>query len=189
MEDSDAVFAPEGSMAAVLDAKKAGKLRFIGFTGHKDPAVHLRMLEVADQHGFHFDTAQMPLNIMDAQFRSFSRQVVPEMVRRGIAVLGMKSMGSGVLLKSNVVAPMDCLHYAMSLPVATVIAGIDGLPILDQAFEAVRTFRPLDQAAVAALMDKSRVAASRGEFELYKVSNHFDGTAQNPQWLGYDQKG
>ena len=189
MEDPDAVFAPDGSMAAVLDAQRAGKVRFIGFTGHKDPAVHLRMLEVAGQHDFHFDTAQMPLNIMDAQFRSFARQVVPELVKRGIAVLGMKSLGSGVLLKSKAVEPIDCLHYAMSLPVATVITGIDRMEILDQACEAVRTFKPLDPATVAALMDKSRVAASRGEFELYKVSNHFDGTAQNPQWLGYDQKG
>ena len=188
MEDPDAVFAKDGSMAAVLDAQKAGKVRFIGFTGHKDPAVHLRMLEVAAQNDFHFDTAQMPLNIMDAQFRSFSRKVVPALVKAGVGVLGMKSMGSGVLLRSRTVGPTDCLHYAMSLPVATVIAGIDSMAILDQACEAVRTFKPLDAAAVAGLMSQSRVAASRGEFELYKTTNRFDGTAQNPQWLGYAQK-
>lgn len=188
MEDPDAVFAKDGSMAAVLEAQKAGKVRFIGFTGHKDPAVHLRMLEVAAQNDFHFDTAQMPLNIMDAQFRSFSRQVVPALVKAGVGVLGMKSLGSGVLLKSKTVSPVDCLHYAMSLPVSTVIAGIDSMPILEQALEAVRTYKPLDAAAVAALMNQSRVAAARGEFELYKISNHFDGTAKNPQWLGYDQK-
>ena len=188
MEDPDAVFAKGGSMAAVLEAQKAGKVRFIGFTGHKDPAVHLRMLEVAGQNNFHFDTAQMPLNVMDAQFRSFARQVVPVLVKAGVGVLGMKSMGSGVLLKSNTVAPVDCLHYAMSLPVATVIAGIDSLPILEQALEAVRTYRPLDAAAVAGLINQTRVAAARGEFELYKTTNHFDGTAQNPQWLGYAQK-
>ncbi len=188
MEDPDAVFAPDGSMAAVLDAQKAGKVRFIGFTGHKDPAVHLRMLEVAGQHDFHFDTAQMPINLMDAQFRSFSRQVVPACLKAGVAVLGMKSMGSGILLKSGTVKPMDCLHYAMSLPVATLIVGVDSLAILDQALEAVKTYRPLDASAVAALLEPARIAASRGEFELYKTSNHFDGTAQNPQWLGYAQK-
>ena len=188
MDDPDAVFAKDGSMAAVLDAQKAGKVRFIGFTGHKDPAVHLRMLEVAGQNNFHFDTAQMPLNVMDAHFRSFARQVVPAMVRAGVGVLGMKSMGSGVLLKSNTVAPIDYLHYAMSLPVATVITGIDKPEILDQALEAVRTYRPLDAAAVAALMSQTRVAAARGEFELYKTTNHFDGTARNPDWLGFTQK-
>ena len=184
MEDPDLVFAPEGSMAAVLEAKQAGKVRFIGFTGHKDPAVHLRMLAVARQNDFHFDTAQMPLNLMDAHFRSFSSQVVPELVKAGIGVLAMKTMGGGHLLKSKAVEPIDCLHYAMSLPTSTVIAGIDSQAILDQAFEAVRTYQPLDQAGLAALTDKTRVAAARGVFELYKTTNHFDGTAQNPQWLG-----
>ena len=187
-EDPDAVFAKDGSMAAVLAAKKAGKIRFIGYTGHKDPSIHLKMLAVARAHEFHFDTVQMPLNIMDAQFRSFARQVVPAATRAGVAVLGMKSMGSGVLLKSKTVEPIDCLHYAMSLPVATVITGMDKLSLVDQAFEAVKTFKPLDHAEVAALIEKSRVAASEGKFELYKISTHFDGTTQNPKWLGYDQK-
>ena len=184
MEDPYEVFAPEGSMAAVLEAKQAGKVRFIGFTGHKDPAVHLRMLEVAAQNDFHFDTAQMPINLMDAHFHSFSSQVVPRLVQQGIGVLAMKTMGGGQLLKSKTVEPIDYLHYAMSLPVSTVIAGIDKQEILDQAFEAVRTYQPLDQERLAALMDKTRVAAARGVFELYKTTNHFDGTAQNPHWLG-----
>ncbi len=185
MEDPYSVFAAEGSMAAVLDAKKAGKVRFIGFTGHKDPAVHLRMLEVAAQNDFHFDTAQMPINLMDAHFHSFSSQVVPELVRQGIGVLAMKTMGGGHLLKSKTAEPIECLHYAMSLPTSTVIAGIDSQAILDQAFEAVRTYRPLDREGLAALTEKTRVAAARGLFELYKTTNHFDGTAQNPQWLGF----
>ncbi len=184
MEDPYTVFAQEGSMAAVLEAKQAGKVRFIGFTGHKDPAVHLRMLEVAAQNDFHFDTAQMPINLMDAHFHSFSSQVVPELVRQGVGVLAMKTMGGGHLLKSKTVEPIDYLHYAMSLPVSTVIAGIDSQAILDQAFEAVRTYQPLDRAKLAALLEKTRVAAGRGVFELYKTTSHFDGTAQNPQWLG-----
>ncbi len=187
MEDPYSVFAPEGSMAAVLAAKQAGKVRFIGFTGHKDPAVHLRMLEVAAQNGFHFDTAQMPINLMDAHFHSFSSQVVPEMVRQGIGVLAMKTMGGGHLLKSNTVEPTDYLHYAMSLPVSTVICGIDSQAILDQALGAVRNYQPFTQTHLAALLDQTRVAAARGEFELYKTTNHFDGTAENPQWLGYAQ--
>ena len=184
MEDPDRVFAPGGSMEAVVEAQKAGKVRFIGFTGHKDPAVHLRMLEVAGEHGFHFDTVQFPLNVMDAQFRSFARQVVPAARKEGIGILGMKPLGSGILLKSQTVGPVECLHYAMSLPVSTVITGIDKFELVAQALDAVKTYRPLDRAQVAALLDKTRVAASRGEFELYKVSAHFDGTAQNPQWLG-----
>ena len=184
MEDPDRVFAPGGSMEAVVEAQKAGKVRFIGFTGHKDPAVHLRMLEVAGEHGFHFDTVQFPLNVMDAHFRSFARQVVPAARKEGIGILGMKPLGSGILLKSQTVSPVECLHYAMSLPVSTVITGIDKFELVAQALEAVKTYRPLDRPQVAALLDKTRVAASRGEFELYKVSAHFDGTAQNPQWLG-----
>ena len=185
MEDPDAVFAEGGSMEAVLAAKKAGKIRFVGFTGHKDPAIHLRMFDVARQHDFHFDTVQMPLNLMDAHFRSFSREVVPRAVKEGTAVLAMKTMGGGILLKSRTVEPIDCLHYAMSLPVATVITGMDKPERLDQAFEAVRTYKPLDRERLAALMEQTRVAAETGKFEVYKTTTHFDGTTHNPQWLGY----
>src|SRR5438477_3179721 len=103
MEDPDRIFAEGGALEAMLEAKKAGKVRYIGFTGHKDPLVHLRMLDVAEQHRFHFDAAQMPLNVMDAHFRSFAQQVVPRLVVAGIGVLGMKSMADGMILKSNVV--------------------------------------------------------------------------------------
>jgi len=183
-EDADRIFAPGGAMEAFLDAKKAGKLRFIGFTGHKDPHVHLYMLQVAAKHNFHFDTVQMPLNVMDAHFRSFEKLVLPELVRQNIGVLGMKSMGSGVILKSKTVSAIDCLHYAMNLPTSVVITGIDSMEILDQAFEAARTFQPMTAAAVSALLARTAGAAAEGKYELFKTSNVFDSTAQHPEWLG-----
>jgi predicted aldo/keto reductase-like oxidoreductase len=184
MEDPDRVFASGGALEAVLEAKKMGKIRYIGFTGHKDPLVHLRMLEVAGQHDFKFDTVQMPLNVMDAHFRSFEHQVLPTLVQEEIGILGMKPLGSGVILKSNTVTPIECLHYAMNLPTSTVINGIDTLDRLDQAFEAMRTFKPMDRSEVTALLSKTADAAQTGNFELFKTSTRFDGTAHNPQWLG-----
>ncbi len=189
MEDPDRIFAEGGAMEAVLAAKKAGKVRYIGFTGHKDPLVHLRMLEVAAQHGFRFDTVQMPLNVMDAHFRSFAHQVVPVLVKEKIGVLGMKSMGDGLLLKSKTVTAVECLHYAMTLPTSTVITGIDSLKILKQDLDAVKTFEPLTEKQLAALLAKTAKAASEGRFERFKTTNGFDGTAQHPQWLGEPDKG
>jgi aryl-alcohol dehydrogenase-like predicted oxidoreductase len=175
-------------MEAMVSAKQAGKIRYIGFTGHKDPLVHLRMLEMAEKNGFHFDTVQMPLNVMDAHFRSFSHSVLPVLVQQGIGVLGMKSMGDAIILKSGVVKPIECLHYAMSLPTSVVITGIDSMQILDQAFEAVRSFEPLDHARMASLLEKTRAVAAEGKFELFKTTNHFDSTAQHPEWLGTPPK-
>jgi aryl-alcohol dehydrogenase-like predicted oxidoreductase len=183
-EDPDRVFDPEGANAALLEARQAGKLRYIGFTGHKDPRIHLQMLAVAEERGFEFDAVQMPLNVMDAHYRSFEKEVLPELVKRKIGVLGMKSMGNGVILRSGVVTATECLHYALSLPTSVVITGIDSLEILDQAFEAMRTFRPLDQAQVQALLEKSAAVAMRGEFEPFKNTSLFDATAMNPQWMG-----
>jgi predicted aldo/keto reductase-like oxidoreductase len=183
MEDPDSIFAPGGSMEAVQEAKKAGKIRFIGFTGHKDPEIHLKMLEVAKKNNFHFDTVQMPLNVMDAHFRSFEHRVLPVLVKEDIGVLGMKSMGDSIILKSGIVKPIECLHYAMNLPTSVVITGIDSMQILDQAFEAARTFKPMSKTEVAALLSRTAKFASSGEFELFKTSNRFDGTQQNPQWL------
>jgi len=183
-EDPHRIFDDEGANAALLDAKKAGKLRYIGFTGHKDPRIHLYMLEVAEQHGFHFDTVQMPLNVMDAHYRSFEKQVLPELVRKKIGVLGMKCMANGILLKSNTVKPIECLHYALNLPTSVVITGIDSMQILDQAFEAVRTFQPMKPDEVESLLKKTVAAASSGEFEPFKTTSIFDGTAENPEWLG-----
>jgi aryl-alcohol dehydrogenase-like predicted oxidoreductase len=184
LEDPDRIFAEDGAQRAVTAAQQAGKIRYVGFTGHKDPLVHLRMLEVAGQHGYRFDTAQMPLNVMDAHFRSFARKVVPELVKEGIAVLGMKSMGDGFVLKSKTVTPIECLHYAMSLPTSTVITGIDTTELLQQALEAVKTFQPLSAQQLAALLAKTASAAAAGQYEPFKISNGFDGTAQNPEWLG-----
>src|SRR5205814_2261777 len=184
MEDPDRCFEPEGAVSALEDARKAGKIRYIGFTGHKDPLVHLRMLATAKVHGFRFDTVQMPLNVMDAHFRSFAHQVLPVLVREKIGVLGMKSMGDGLLLKSKTVTPIECLHYAMNLPTSTVITGIDSLKILKQALEAARTFRPMSNEAVTSLLARTAAAAGTGRFELFKTGNRYDGTAHNPQWLG-----
>jgi predicted aldo/keto reductase-like oxidoreductase len=184
LEDPDRIFAPGGSMEAVIEAQKAGKIRYIGFTGHKDPLVHLRMLEVAKQNNFRFDAVQMPLNVMDAHFRSFEQQVLPILVEEQIGVLGMKSMGDPYILQSNTVKPIECLHYAMNLPTSTVITGIESMAILDQALEAVRTFEPMSQSQVTELLDRTRAAAAKGQYELFKTTNQFDGTAKNPQWLG-----
>src|SRR3989440_422950 len=145
LEDPDRIFAEGGAMEVVLAAKKAGKVRFIGFTGHKDPLVHLRMLEVAAKHGFRFDAVQMPLNVMDAHFRSFGEKVLPMLVKEGIGVLGMKSMGDGIILKSKKATPVECLHYAMTLPTSTVITGVDSIEILQQDLKAVKAFRPLTE--------------------------------------------
>ncbi|MEH1910699.1 aldo/keto reductase [Nostoc sp.] len=183
-EDPDRVFAPGGSMEAVVEAQKAGKIRYIGFTGHKNPQIHLQMLETATQNGFRFDTVQMPLNVMDAHFRSFEHQVLPVLVKNNIGVLAMKTIGESYILRSNTVSAIECLHYAMNLPTSVVITGIDSMRILDQAFEAVRTFEPMDQARVTALLARTREAAAKGEYERYKTTTQNDSTAMNPAWLG-----
>ncbi len=183
-EDPDRIFAEGGAMEAFVAARKAGKIRFIGFTGHKDPHVHLYMLEVAQRHGFHFDTVQMPLNVMDAHFRSFGKLVVPEAVRQKVGILGMKSMGGSVILKSNTASPVECLHFAMNLPVSVVITGVDSEKILEQALAAARTFRPMSDQEVSAITSKTAKAAAQGTFELFKTTGHFDSTAKHPDWLG-----
>jgi aryl-alcohol dehydrogenase-like predicted oxidoreductase len=183
-DDVDRIFAKDGAMEAFLAARKAGKIRFIGFTGHKHPNVHLHMLATARQQGFRFDTVQMPLNLLDAHFRSFEKQVLPELVAAGIGVLGMKSMGDGVILKSNALSPIECLHYSLNLPTSVVITGIDSMKILKQAFKAAETFKPLTTQQVAKLRSKSRGVAAKGEYELFKTTPIFDSTAAHPEWLG-----
>lgn len=185
-DDPDRIFNEGGSMEAVLAAKEAGKVRFIGFTGHKDPRIHLQMLDVAKEHGFHFDTVQMPINIMDAHFRSFARFVVPRASQEKIGVLGMKSFGDGIILKSGAVEPMDCLHYSLNLPISVLITGIDKKEILDQALAAVKSFKPMNGVEVAELISKTREAAIGGKYELFKTTSHFDTTARHPDWLGAD---
>jgi predicted aldo/keto reductase-like oxidoreductase len=184
MNDPDRIFAEGGSQEAMLEARKSGKIRHIGFTGHKDPSIHLRMLKIAEQHGFHFDAVQMPLNVMDAHFRSFEDQVLPLLVKNEIGVEAMKTFGDHFILQSQTVQPIECLHYSMTLPTSVVITGIDSTQVLDQAVEAVRTYKPMSKEEIEALLARTRTAALHGQFELYKISSYFDGTAHNPQWLG-----
>ena len=184
MEDPDRVFAAGGGMEAAVEAKKEGKIRYIGFTGHKSPDIHLKMLETADAHQFHFDSVQMPLNVMDAHYNSFGKKVLPVLVKKGIGVLGMKPMGAGIILRSKTVEPVECLHYAMSLPTSVVITGCDSVTMVEQAVSAAKTFKPMSETQVAALLAKTKDAAQNGEFEGYKTTTNFDGTAHNPQWLG-----
>jgi aryl-alcohol dehydrogenase-like predicted oxidoreductase len=183
-DDPHRIFHAEGANAALVEARADGKLRYIGFTGHKDPRIHLHMLEVAKENGFKFDTVQMPLNVMDAHYRSFEKRVLPELLKLQIGVLGMKSMANGILLKSKTVTPIECLHYALDLPTSVVITGIDSMEILEQAFAAVESFHPLSNGERETLLTKTRGAAAKGQFEPFKTSSIFDGTAENPQWLG-----
>jgi aryl-alcohol dehydrogenase-like predicted oxidoreductase len=185
LEDPDRFFAEDGPLEALVEAKKAGKIRYIGFTGHKDPVVHLRMLEVAAAHKFHFDSCQMPLNVLDAHFRSFTHQVVPKLVEQGIAVLGMKPLAEGIVFTSGSgVTAIECLHYAMSLPTSVVITGCETMERLEQAIHAAETFQPMSPQQIEALLAKTKTAALTGKFEPFKTTTIFDGTAQNPQWMG-----
>ena len=186
-EDADRIFRKDGAHWALEKARKAGKLRYIGFTGHKDPNIHLYMLRQIEEHGAQIDTVQMPLNVMDANFRSFEQLVLPDLVRRKMGVLGMKSMGSGVILKSKRVTAEECLRYALSLPTSVVITGIDSIKVLNQAIGVARDFRSLNEAEMQALREKAKPAAT-GEYELFKTSNLFDSTAEHPEWLGEEPK-
>lgn len=188
LEDPDRIFAEGGALEAVVAAQKAGKVRFIGFTGHKDPLVHLRMLDVADRHGIRFDTVQMPINVMDSHFRSFEKQVLPRLTKDRVGALAMKTFGDPFILNhvvsSRTATPIELLHYSMSQPVSVVITGIDNMSVLEQALEAARTFEPLSSRQRAALLAKTRTAAADGKFEKFKTTPRYDGTAKNPQWLG-----
>lgn len=183
--DPDRIFGEGGSAEAMLEAKRTGKVRYIGFTGHKSPDIHLKMLEVAKAHDFRFDAVQMPLNVMDAHHDSFEKTVLPVLVREEIGVLGMKPMGGGFIIKGNLgVSADECLHYAMNLPTSVVITGCDSMKILHQALNAVRSFRPMTGAEVASLLARTEPLAKDGQYERYKTTPMFDGTAKNPHWLG-----
>jgi len=184
MSDAERVFAPGGAMEAALAAKQAGKVRYIGFTGHKSPAIHLHMLRTAAQHHFTFDAVQMPLNVMDAHYDSFERLVLPVLVKHQIGVLAMKTLGGGIILRSGAVTAVQCLHYAMNLPSSVVITGCDSLEILNQALDAARSFRPMSKEQVAALLAATAKFSANGEYELYKSTERFDGTTHHPEWMG-----
>ena len=176
--DPDLIFAPGGVVEALEEAKKQGKVRWVGFTGHKDPAIHLKMLE----SGFPFDTVQMPLNCCDGTFRSFEKQVLPVAVQRGIAVLGMKSLGgSGEMVTSGAITPEEGLRYAMSLPVATTISGIDSLAVLHQNLEIARGFQPMKEEEMEALRERVRSVAADGRYEKFKTTKFYDGDVGREQ--------
>ncbi len=176
--DPDLIFAPGGTAEALVAAKQQGKVRFVGFTGHKDPAIHLRMLK----QGFPFDTVQMPLNAFDASFRSFETQVLPEAQKRGVAVLGMKSLGgSGEMVTGGAITAEEGLRYAMSLPVATTISGMDSLGVLEQNLAVARGFQPMSAAEMQALRDRVKLYASDGRFELFKTTKKYDGDVGREQ--------
>ena len=182
--DADRIFAAGGALEAVLDARAAGKVRYIGFTGHKSPAIHLRMLAHADAATFRFDTVQMPLNVMDAHFRSFEREVLPVALEADCGILAMKTFGDAHILATGLLDPIDMLHYGMNLPTSVVIAGIDSKAVLDQAIRAAETFSPVPAERVAAWLGKTAPHAADGASELYKTTAFFDSTTQNPHWLG-----
>jgi len=185
LDDPDVLFASGGAIEAVQEARKVGKIRYVGFTGHKDPSVHLRMFGTADRHGFHFDTVQMPINVMDAHFRSFLNGVAPVAQEHGTAILAMKTFGDPYILQSKTVTPIEALHFGLNSPASVVITGIDSTAVLDQAFQAVESFRPMGTQQVAAILARTKDAAMTGKFELFKTSSHYDGTIKNPAWLGY----
>jgi aryl-alcohol dehydrogenase-like predicted oxidoreductase len=182
--DPAKAFGPAGAIEAMVAARQAGKVRFLGFTGHKSPDIHLAMLRTADQHGFSFDAVQMPLNVLDAHHDSFEKKVLPVLLQKGIGVLGMKPLGSGLILEAKAASAEECLRYAMSLPVSVTITGIDSMEVLGQDLRIARGFTPMREAQVEALLARTSKAAGAGAWEKYKTTHAFDGTYQNPQWLG-----
>lgn len=181
--DPERCFAADGALRALIAAQQAGTIRYIGFTGHKSPDYHLEMIQRGLDKGFVFDTVQMPLNVMDPHYQSFEKKVLPVLVKHDIGVLGMKALGSGEILQSGVVTPIECLHYAMNLPTSVVITGCDSMEILNQALRAAREFEPLAPERVQALLEKTAPLAGSGKFETFKTSDRYDGTARNPHWL------
>jgi len=182
--DPDRVFGKDGAIEALLAAKKSGKIRFFGFTGHKTPAMLLKMIRLADQYGVTFDTVQMPLNVMDAHYDSFQHNVLPVALEKNMGVIAMKSFGDNFILQSKTVTPLQALHYTMNLPISTLVVGCEWMVFLQQALNAVSTFRPLTENEVTGILARTAQAAIGGQFEYYKTRDTFDGTARNLKWLG-----
>lgn len=181
--DPERAFAEGGCVEALVEAKRAGKLRYIGFTGHKDPSIHLAMLKAADEHGFSFDTVQLPLNVMDAHYRSFQKEVLPVLLEKDVGVLAMKPLGSGKILETGRVSALECLRYAMNLPVSTVITGFETMELLEQALDAALGFEPMAPDQVSRLLERTKAPAMTGRYERFKTSEDHDGTVANPEWL------
>ena len=182
-DDPDRIFADGGALEAVLKAQQQGKLKYIGFTGHKAPAIHRKMFQVAAQHHFHFDTVQMPVNVMDSHFDSFQQMIFPIAQERKTAVMAMKTFGDTFIVDTHIASPIELLHYGMSQPVALVITGCDKMPILQQALEAARSYQPMSAADQQALLARTASIGASGKTEKYKVSHHFDTTVQHPGYL------
>jgi predicted aldo/keto reductase-like oxidoreductase len=184
MGDPEQAFQPGNIVDVLKQARQEGKIRFIGFTGHKSPEIHLHMIETADKHGFTFDSVQMPVNALDQHFDSFQQKVIPVAQRHGMAVLGMKPLANGAVLKTNTISAAEGLHYAMSVPVTVTITGCESMANLEQALGVARNFKPLDVRQKMALLQKTAPVATAGQFEAYKSSQIYDGTTNNPKWLG-----
>jgi len=183
-DDPEKCFAPGGTIEALVAAQKAGKLRFIGFTGHKDPDIHRHMLDVARAHRFHFDTVQMPVNVLDAHYRSFEREVIPVALKDGVAVLGMKPLGAGLILESGAATAEECLRYTMSVPgVNVTVTGCDSEGVLEQALYLAINFKPMSEDERRALLQRTAPMAQGGKWEKFKTTQQFDGTEQNKKWL------
>jgi predicted aldo/keto reductase-like oxidoreductase len=184
MNDPERIFAGGGAMEALVEARKAGKIRFIGFTGHKSSDIHLHMLKTADEHKFRLDAVLMPVNVMDAHFESFVRKVMPALVEKKIGIQTMKPIGGGIILQSKTVTAPECLRFAMSQPTDVVITGCESIEMVQQALNTARGFKAMNQEEMASLLSRTAGAAAEGKFELYKTTTNFDGTTHNPQWLG-----
>jgi aryl-alcohol dehydrogenase-like predicted oxidoreductase len=183
-EDPERSFRSGGAMEALAEARRAGKIRFVGFTGHKSPALHLAMLDAADARGFRFDAVQMPLNVLDAHFDSFERRVLPRLLQAGIAPIGMKPMAEGRIVYEGIASAEECLRYAMSLPVSVVVTGCESHARVEQAARVAAGFRPMAEAEISRLLARTEERARGGASERYKTTTEYDGTTQNPEWLG-----
>ncbi|KKD39102.1 aldo/keto reductase [Limnoraphis robusta CS-951] len=176
--DPELIFRPDGAIEALERAKQEGKVKFVGFTGHKDPAIHLEMLS----HNYPFDTVQLPINCFDASFMSFQNQVLPELDRQGIAAIGMKSLsGNGEAVKKGLVTPQEAIRYAMSMPIATLVSGIDSVEVLRQNIAIARDFQPMTAQEMQALRERVVPYATDGRFELFKSSKKFDADVGRKQ--------
>jgi uncharacterized protein len=184
MGDPEQAFQPGNIVEVLQQARKEGKIRYIGFTGHKSPNIHLHMIETADKHGFTFDTVQMPVNALDEHYESFCQKVIPQAQKRGMAVLGMKPLANGAILKTGTITAPQALHYAMSVPVTVTITGCQSMANLEQALSVARNFQPMTREQKLAVLEKTAPVATKGQFEAYKSSQIYDGTTNNPQWLG-----